>query len=183
MIICDFNKFCLRTYIVSLMKMSTNKKSITWSIPKCGCYIFCKLKSMTGHSELSERYAQIPKEEPYNKANIRQSFPVKREAPPPGRVGAEWKYLLVSPDFAVAVFECESKFLFFVITVMNGFLISSCSCLDTLVPWRNMSSHCVDSEHFLYVVYIARFKFEDGMAFINRQVICLNVFKRFMCDK
>lgn len=26
--------------------------------------------------------AQIPKEEPYNKANIRQSFPVKREAPP-----------------------------------------------------------------------------------------------------
>lgn len=34
-----------------------------------------------------------------------------------------------SPDFAVAVFKCESEFLFFAVSVMNGFLISCCSCL------------------------------------------------------
>jgi hypothetical protein len=31
---------------------------------------------------IAKRHARIPKEEPYNKANIRQSFPVKRVVPP-----------------------------------------------------------------------------------------------------
>lgn len=94
------------------------------------------------------------------KANISQSFPVKRSAPPPHshpeRGGARrWEIPhSLRSDFRDE-FGCESEFLFFVVSMIYGFLISSRSCLLRKYFWWK----CLfkESNEFFHVHSICSF--------------------------
>lgn len=67
------------------------------------------------HNIVLRKRAQIPREQPYNKANISQSFPVKREVTPSSwGIGGWWEYLR-SSDFVdefwvwigILIFRCQ----------------------------------------------------------------------------